>query len=131
MSRATLLLALSAVLLPGLALADDTTVYKSKNADGTSVYTQIETRDAEARQVNGRDPAAPAAAPEAKPKTDVEQACERAQLNLKLLASGNPVRRDKDGDGTPEDLSAEEMATEKDLAQRQATAYCPSDAPQS
>ena len=49
MSRPTLLIALSLALATGPLLADETTVYKSKNADGTSVYTQIETRGAERR----------------------------------------------------------------------------------
>ena len=46
MSRPALLIALSLALAPGPLLADKTTVYKSKNADGTSVYSQVETRDA-------------------------------------------------------------------------------------
>lgn len=126
MSRTTLLIALSLALSPGLLLAEDTTVYKSKNADGTSVYTQIETRGAEVRGVDGRDPAQPQAAEE-KPKSETEQACERAKENLALYNSGDKLQRDKDGDGTPEALTAEEIASEKDLAERQATAYCPAE----
>ena len=64
MSRPVLVFALAAALSPGLLMAA-TTVYKSKNADGTTVYSQIETRDAQAQRVDGRDPAvdpAPAAA---------------------------------------------------------------------
>jgi len=123
MSRPTLLIALSLVLAPGLLLAQETTVYKSKNADGTSVYTQIETRGAERSQVQSRDPNLPPA--EAAPKSDTEVACERARANLTLLDSGKTLQRDKNGDGTPEDLTPEEIASERDLATRQASAYCP------
>ncbi|WP_146908370.1 hypothetical protein [Arenimonas daejeonensis] len=59
-----------------------------------------------------------------KPKTEAEIACDRAQVNLTLLDSGKTLQRDKDGDGTPEDLTPEEITSEKDLAQRQVTAYC-------
>lgn len=123
MSRPSLLIALSLALAPGLLFAQETTVYKSKNADGTSVYTQIETRGAERSQVEGRDPKLAASA-EATPKSETEVACERAKGNLALLDSGKVLQRDKDGDGTPENLTPEELASERDLAQRQATAYC-------
>lgn len=122
MSRPLLLVALSAALMPGLLQAKETTVYKSKNADGTSVYTQVEATGSQAHDVSGRDPALPAA--EAKPKTETEIACERSKVNLALLDSGKTLQRDKDGDGTPEDLTPEELASERDLAQRQSTAYC-------
>lgn len=123
MSRTPLLIALSLALVPGLALAQETTVYKSKNADGTSVYTQIETRGAEVRQVGGRDPVVDPAT-DTTPKTDTQVACERAQANLALLDSGKVLQRDKDGDGTPENLTPEELTSERDLATRQAAAYC-------
>lgn len=124
MSRPSLLIALSLALAPGLLFAQETTVYKSKNADGTSVYTQIESRGAEARQVEGRDPKVAAQA-EATPKTEMQVACERAQANISLLDSGKVLQRDNDGDGKPESLTPEELASERDLAQRQAAAYCP------
>lgn len=125
MTRTTLLLALSVALLPGLALADETTVYKSKNADGTTVYSQIETSDAEAQKVAGQDPAAAPAAAEEKPKSQSELACENANSRLSLLNSGERLRFDKDGDGKNEDMSPEDIASEKDLAQRQQLAFCP------
>lgn len=122
MSRPSLLIALSLALAPGLLFAQETTVYKSKNADGTSVYTQIETRGSEKTQLDGRDPKVAEA--EAKPKSETEVACERAQANLGLISSGKTLQRDKDGDGKPEDLTPEEVASERDLATRQVTAYC-------
>ena len=125
MSRPFLLIALSLALAPGLLFAQETTVYKSKNADGTSVYTQIETRGAERTQLDGRDPKLPPAEAKPTPKTETEQACERAQANVGLLGSGKVLQRDKDGDGKPEPLTPEEITSEKDLAERQAAAYCP------
>lgn len=125
MSRTALLFALSAALLPGLVLADETTVYKSKNADGTTVYSQIETTDAEVQRVAGQDPALPPAAAEEPPKSQSEQACENANARLELLNSGERLRFDKDGDGVNEDMSPEDIASEKDLAQRQKLAFCP------
>lgn len=122
MNRPTLLIALTAALLPGLASADETTVYKSKDANGNTVYSQVETTGAQSQQVGGRDPAQPAAA-EA-PKSEVQVACDSAKKNLELLNSGQVLQRDKDKDGTPDDLTADEIASEKDLAQRQVTAYC-------
>jgi len=122
MSR-LILTAAALALLPGLLLAQETTVYKSKNADGTSVYTQVEVEGSSARGVSGSDPTPPQAA-EAAPKTDSQIACERAQENLVLYNSGDRLQRDKDGDGVPEPLTPEEIATERDLAERQVAAYC-------
>lgn len=124
MSRPILFAAFSLALMPGLLLAQETTVYKSKAADGTSVYTQIETQGSEARGVRGSDPSQPQAVAEA-PKTDSQIACERAQENLVLYNSGDRLQRDKNGDGVPEPLTPEEIATERDLAERQVGAYCP------
>jgi hypothetical protein len=124
MTRSTLSLALVLALLPLAASAEKTTVYKTTDANGNTVYSQVDTAGATAQQVTGADPAAPAAEPAAAPKTEAEIACDRAQLNLKLIESGNRLQRDKDGDGKPEDLTAEELASEKDLAQRQTAAYC-------
>lgn len=124
MSRPSLLIALSVVLAPGLLFAQETTVYKSKNADGTSVYTQIETRDAEVRRLASRDPAVAAQADAAAPKTDTQIACDRAQENLVLLDSGKVLQRDRDGDGQPENLTPDEMTSEREIAKRQVAAYC-------
>jgi len=123
MSRPILFIAFAVALFPGLLLAQETPVYKSKAADGTSVYTQVEVQGAELRGVRSRDPDLPQAAEEA-PKTDSQIACERARENLVLYNSGDRLQRDKDGDGVPEPLTPEEIATERDLAERQVAAYC-------
>lgn len=125
MSRPLLITVLVCALAPGLAAAQETTVYKSKNADGTSVYTQIEAPGAQSKQVGSADPNAPVEKkPEEKPKTQTQIACEQATANLVLLDSGRLLQRDRDGDGKPEDLTPEELASERDLATRQTKAYC-------
>jgi hypothetical protein len=124
MSRHALLLALSAALMPGLVSAEDTTVYKSKGASGETVYSQIETEDAEAHRVGTSEPEAPPAAAQAPAKSPAEQACDRAKANYELLASDKRVQFDRDGDGTPEEMSAEERASNTDMAKRQVDAYC-------
>ena len=124
MSRPILLIALVLGLASGPVLADKTTVYKSKNADGTSVYSQVQSSDAQVRRVDGRDPSLPPAETGEEAKSETQRACEMATKNLELIGSGQRLQRDKDGDGTPEDLTPEELAVEKDLAQRQADAYC-------
>lgn len=126
MNRKTLLIALAAALLPGLALADKTTVYKTTDANGNTVYSQVETTNSQSQQVDGRAPdLPPAQAGEEAPKSDVETACANATAHLEILDSGKRLQRDKDGDGKPEDLTPEEIASERDLAQRQKTAFCP------
>jgi hypothetical protein len=124
MSRPVLMIALALALAPGPLLADKTTVYKSTNADGTSVYSQVETRDAETRRVDGRDPAqAPAEAAPAE-KSEAEVACENARTNLALYTSGKRLKRDKDGDGVLDDLTPEEIDEEKAMTERQVSAFC-------
>lgn len=124
MSRPALLLALSLVVAPGLAVADDTRVYKSKNADGTTVYSQIETRNAQVKNVDGSDPdQAPAEAAPAE-KSQMETNCENARTNLALYNSDKRLKRDKDGDGELDDLTAEEIAEEKAITERQVAAFC-------
>jgi hypothetical protein len=124
MSRPTLLIVLALGLAPGPLLADKTTVYKTTNADGTSVYTQIESRDAEARRVDGRDPNLPPAEAAPAEKSEAEVACENARTNLALYTSGKRLKRDKDGDGVLDDLTPEEIAEEKAMTERQVTAFC-------
>jgi hypothetical protein len=123
MSRSSLLIALSLVLAPGLLFAQETTVYKTTNADGTNAYSQIDPNRGEQRKVDGRDPALPAAAP--KPKTGNEIACERAKLSVEMYASDKVLRRDKNGDGELEVITPDERAAEAELAKRQITAFCP------
>ena len=122
MSRPTLLLALSVLLVPALSHADQTTVYKTKDANGNTVYSQIESTGAQTQRVDGRDPTLPPA--EEAPLTERQKACQQAEQNLKLLGSEQNLTQDIDGDGKAEPMTPEQIASEKDLAQRQVTSYC-------
>lgn len=125
MNRHVLTLALAAALLPGFALADEkTTVYKSKGASGETVYTQVEVSGSEQHQVGIREPEAQAEEGEAPAKTPAQVACERARANLEVLSSAQAVTFDRDGDGEPEVMTDEEKAKNREMAQRQVTAYC-------
>ncbi|KFN50198.1 DUF4124 domain-containing protein [Arenimonas composti] len=123
MSRKILPLALAAALLPGLAAADDVTIYRVKNADGTYSYTQVPTQGAEVRNLDSRDPDLPP--PAETPKTPEQQTCDQARANLQMLDSEEPVGVDKDGDGIAEaPMSAEERAAQRALAKSQVDVYC-------
>ena len=124
MSRHALLIALSLALSPALAAAEDTTVYKSKGASGENVYSQLETTGAEEHTVGTSEPEAAPAPAAAPAKSPAEQACEKARANYELLASDRRVQFDRDGDGKPEEMSAEERASNRDMAKRQVDAYC-------
>lgn len=124
MSRHALLIALSLALSPALAAAEDTTVYKSKGASGENVYSQLETTGAEEHKVGINEPEAGPAQATAPAKTPAQQACDKARANYELLASDRRVQFDRDGDGTPEEMTAEERASNRDMAKRQVDAYC-------
>lgn len=124
MNRHALLIALSLALAPALAAAEDTTVYKSKGASGENVYSQLETTGAEEHKVGINEPDAAPAQAGAPAKTPAQQACEKARANYELLASDRRVQFDRDGDGTPEEMTAEERASNRDMAKRQVDAYC-------
>lgn len=124
MSRHALLIALSLALSPALAAAEDTTVYKSKGAAGENVYSQLETTGAEEHKVGINEPEAGPAQAAAPAKTPAQQACDKARANYELLASDRRVQFDRDGDGTPEEMTAEERASNRDMAKRQVDAYC-------
>lgn len=124
MSRHLIAAAFVLALLPGLAAAEKVTVYKSTGANGETVYSQTEISGSQAVQVNANSPeaqAAQAAAPEATP---AQKACEMAQANLSVLSSGQRVQFDRDGDGEMDIMTDEELATNRENAQRQVRAYC-------
>jgi hypothetical protein len=124
MSRHALILALAAALLPGVCAAEKVTVYKSTGANGETVYSQVQVSNSQSMQVDADSPeaqAAEAAKPEATP---AQKACEMAQANLAVLTSGRPVQFDRDGDGTPEPMTEDELSTNRENAQRQVRAYC-------
>jgi hypothetical protein len=122
MSRKILIAALAAALFPGLALAEEVTVYRTKNADGTYSYTQVPTTGAETRTLGHREPENPAPARQLTPE---QQYCEQARKNLQALSTDQPLGSDTDGDGVADVLiSAEDRAAQRSLAQSQVEAYC-------
>lgn len=124
MSRPVLILTLAAALLPGVCAADKVTVYKSTGANGETVYSQVQVASSQSMEVDADSPEAKAAEAAAPAATPAQKACEMAQANLTVLTSGRPVQFDRDGDGKPEPMTEEELATNRENAQRQVRAYC-------
>lgn len=120
-SRSCLLL-----LAAGLcASASATNVYQWK--DGKGVPHSSDKPPAgqgyETRKIDTRGDYVETAAPA---QAAVDPQCATARQNLQLLGSGAAVMRDTDGDGKPDTaLSDEDRATQKNLAEAAAKAYCP------
>lgn len=122
MYRISRVLALAAMLAPATVGAQDR-VYRWTDAQGVVHYSQVppEKVRAEARDIRSHEPALPAPAPE---PTPAERACGIAQANRALLDSNKALTLDKDGDGKPEPMNAEERAAAKELNARQIAAFC-------
>jgi hypothetical protein len=138
MNRPLLLVALSTVIFAGTVRSEDTTIYRTKNADGTYSYSQTASEGAEARIVHSSgastkvEPAPTAAAPIAESidardgaarEVAAREACETATANLAVFDSGQPVGREA-ADGSAVPLSAEEVAAARADATRRVAAYC-------
>lgn len=124
MSRTLLATALAFALLPGLAAAEKVTVYKSTGANGETVYSQTQVAGSQAVQVNANSAEAQAAQAAPAEQSPTQKACEMAQANLSVLSSGQKVQFDRDGDGQPDIMTDEELAKNRENAQRQVRAYC-------
>ena len=113
------------LLLLASASASAGTVYKWKDANGVTQYSEKPPtgQNAEQRQVQNRDPAAArtAAAPApAEPAT-----CTTARDNLALLNGKGDVMQDTKGDGKPDSpLDATQRESQKALAEAAIKAYC-------
>ncbi|MGA6182692.1 DUF4124 domain-containing protein [Stenotrophomonas sp. NPDC077421] len=116
---------LCCLLLLASAAASAGTVYKWKDANGVTQYSEKPPagKTFETRQVQHRDPAGPraqAAAPAAE-STD----CTTARSNLALLNGQGAVMQDTDGDGKAETaLNDEQRGAQKTLAEAAIKAYC-------
>lgn len=116
---------LCCLLLLASASAHAGTVYKWKDANGVTQYSEKPPagQKYESRQVQGRDPAPrsePVAAAPAEPGE-----CTTARSNLELLDGTGVVMQDTNGDGkadTP--LSPEQRGAQKELAAAAIKAYC-------
>lgn len=116
---------LSCLLLLASATAGAANVYKWKDANGVTQYSEKPPagQKYETREVQTRDPAAPrAAAPVAAAESGE---CTKARDNLTLLAGKNAVMQDTDGDGKPETaLNDDQRGAQKALAEAAIKAYC-------
>ena len=136
MNRPLLLAALLA--FAATAGAEQTVVYKVKNADGTTSYSQDPVEGAERRIVGSSGSSRPDTPPPA-PATDVpdelragsteldasrSEACATATANLAVYGSGDSVTLAR-GDGEPETLSGDALVAARTRAQRDVDAYCP------
>ena len=114
---------LSGLLLLASATASAGTVYKWKDANGVTQYSEKPPagQKYEARQVENRDPLpreTAAAAAENK-------ACTDARGNLTLLNGPGKVMQDADGDGTADTaLTDEQRSAQTTLAEAAIQAYC-------
>ena len=114
---------LSALLLLASATASAGNVYKWKDANGVTQYSEKPPtgQKYEARQVENRDPVprATAAAPAE------NKACTDARGNLALLDGPGKVLQDTDGDGKPDTaLTDAQRSAQKTLAETAILAYC-------
>lgn len=116
------------LLVAGLcasASATATNVYQWKDAKGVTHSSDKPPagQGYETRKIDTRGEYVETSAPA---QATVDPQCATARQNLQLLGSGAAVMRDTDGDGKPDTaLSDEDRATQKNLAEAAAKAYCP------
>ena len=113
-------------LLLASATASAGNVYKWKDANGVTQYSEKPPtgQQAEQRQIQNRDPAAgPVTAKAAAPAESTD--CTNARNNLTLLNGKGDVMQDTDGDGKPDKtLDADQRTAQKGLAEAAIKAYC-------
>ncbi|MFI8717264.1 DUF4124 domain-containing protein [Stenotrophomonas sp. NPDC077464] len=114
------------LLLLASASASAGTVYKWKDANGVTQYSEKPPtgQQAEQRQVQNRDPAAPKATVAAAPAESAD--CTTSRANLTLLNGKGAVMQDTNGDGKPDTaLDDNQRQAQKALAEAAIKAYCP------
>ncbi|GAB2497387.1 hypothetical protein [Arenimonas alkanexedens] len=124
MSRPILIFVLAFALTPLANAAEKVTVYRSVGTSGETVYSQVQVASSQPMQVDADSAEAKAAEAAAPEPTQAQKACDMAQANLAVLTSGRPVQFDRDGDGEPEQMTEDELSTNRENAQRQVRAYC-------
>ena len=129
MTRLHAFAAALALLLAAPSAFAQESVYTWVDAQGVRHYSQTppdgvryETRGIRDRPV-GTSASTGAPATPAPPAAD-QIACDRARLSLAQLDSNTPLEMDKDGDGKPEALTAEDRAAQRRLAEQAIRAYC-------
>ena len=105
------------------AQADKQLVYQWTDSEGVVHYSQFEPdkTPSQARDLHSAGDVAPAP-----PKTPEKTACDVATANQAMLAAGKdlPLTTNKDGNGNPIPMTAEEVKAAKDLAERQIGHFC-------
>ncbi|WP_140726951.1 DUF4124 domain-containing protein [Pseudomonas sp. Hp2] len=117
--------ALGLALLAASTAAGAANLYKWKDANGTTHYSERppEDRKYDTRRIDSRAGVAPAA--EAGPARPESSECSTARRNLELLGGSAPVMQDTDGDGKPDaPLDENQRAAQKNLADAAVKAYC-------
>jgi len=103
-------------------------VYKWKDANGVTQYSETPPPGSFETRTLTRDPGGRAEATDTS-EAPVPAQCTTARDNLALLDGGGPVMQDTDGDGTAETpLSDAQRDNQRALAEAAAKAYCPADA---
>lgn len=116
---------LCCLLLLASASAHAGTVYKWKDANGVTQYSEKAPtgQKYESRKVEGRDPVARPATAAAAPAQSAD--CTTARSNLTLLDGKGAVMQDTDGDGKADAaLSDEQRGAQRNLAEAAIKAYC-------
>ena len=112
-------------LLLASASASAGTVYKWKDANGVTQYSEKPPtgQNAEQRQIQNRDPVG--GKPVAKAAAAESADCTTARNNLALLNGKGAVLQDTDGDGKPDSpLDDTQRQSQKGLAEAGIKAYC-------
>jgi hypothetical protein len=115
---------LSLVLLAASTAAGAANLYKWKDANGVTHYSEKppEGQTYDTRRIDAHAGVAPAEAPTAQAESTQ---CTTARKNLEVLGGSGPVMQDTDGDGKPDTaLDEGQRAAQKNLADAAVKAYC-------
>ena len=116
---------LCCLLLLASAAASAGNLYKWTDANGVTQYSERPPtgQKYETRRVTNSGASVPEATATAAPTEDAR--CTTARRNLDLLNGSGPISHDTDGDGkTDAQLDESQRATQKQLAEAMAAAYC-------
>ena len=113
-------------LLLASAPACAQTIYKWKDANGVTQYSEKPpaNQKAEQRRITARDPAVAAATPA--PAAAESPQCVQTRKNLAALNGQGQVMYDTNGDGKPDTaLTPEQREAQKGVAEAGIKTYCP------
>lgn len=118
------LLALAAA--PALAQQTASDVFQWKDANGVTHYSQTPPPQGsyEQRLITSSGAATPAATTDTGTGAAGNTQCATARANIATLQAEGDVQMEEEGDGTLRVLTAEQRASQLELAQAAAKAYC-------